>query len=72
VSSLSVIVTVSAPIRRPATTAARLEDEITAWLAAGALFGERRARILGNDVRMRLAEHGSGRARKLIGFVDIP
>jgi hypothetical protein len=61
--------TLSAPIRRPAKTADRLEDEISALLAAGAPFGERCARILGNDVRLRLAKESSGRGLKLIGFV---
>jgi hypothetical protein len=68
----SVILTVSAPIRLPAKTADRLEDEITALLATSAPSRERCARILGNDVRLRLVKESSGRGCKLIGFVHNP
>jgi hypothetical protein len=69
---LSVILTLSAPIRLPAKTADRLEEEITALVAAGAPFEERSARSHGNDVRVRLAKTRSGRAGRLIGFVHNP
>lgn len=69
---LSVILTISAPIRLPAKTVRGLEIEIAALLAADGPSAERSAVIHGNQVRIRLAKNGRGRARKLIGFVHNP
>jgi len=69
---VTVLVTLTAPIRLPGKTADDLKRDISALLAAGTRRGDRSATVHGNNVRMRLVEHSSGRARKLIGFVHNP
>jgi hypothetical protein len=68
----AVLVTLSAPIRLPAQTAAAMWGEIEMIVSAGARGAERSAAIHGNSVRVRLAEHASPRTLKLIGFVHNP
>jgi hypothetical protein len=68
----TVLVTVSAPIRLPAKTVEALRVEIRALLSAGRLGEDRRAAVLGNEVRLRLVETAPGRSLRLIGFVHNP
>jgi len=69
-AGVTVLLTLTAPIRRPAKTANALEQEIGALLTAGAAGEDRTARLWGNDVRLRLVRNGS--KHKLIGFVHNP
>ena len=69
---VTVLVTLSAPIRSPAKTVDDLKREISALLSAGGRRGDQSATVHGNNVRMRLLEHSSSRTPKLIGFVHNP
>jgi hypothetical protein len=69
---VTVLVTLSAPIRSPAKTVDDLKREISALLSAGGPRGDQSATVHGNNVRMRLLEHSSSRTPKLIGFVHNP
>jgi hypothetical protein len=71
-TGVTVLVTISAPIRLPAKTADDLKREISARLSAGIPCGDQSATFHGNNVRMRLLEHSSSRSLKLIGFVHNP
>ena len=71
-AGVTVLVTITAPIRLPARTAEDLEGEISALLAAGRRQGDHSASVRGNSVSIRLVEHGRGPAPKLIGFVHNP
>ncbi len=66
------IVTVSAPIRLPAKTAAALEAAIRAGIARRAARVEIADRIHGNRVRIRIVKDNSRQAAKVIGFVHNP
>jgi len=66
---VTLIVTISAPIRLPAKTVSDLKREITALLSANAPRGDRDANPHGNNVRMRLVEHSTSQTLSLIGFV---
>ena len=66
----TILLTLTAPIRRAAKTADALEQEIAALLAAGVAGEDRTARLWGNEVRLRLVRNASG--HKLIGFVHNP
>ncbi len=79
---MTVLLTVTAPIRLPAKTAASLEDKIQTLLGRRSPGREGLSRdepsrdvkgtIHGNRIRIRLLRDGSGRAPKLIGFVHNP
>jgi hypothetical protein len=66
------LLTVTAPIRLPAKTAAALEEKIHLLLARRSAPLEIRDTIHGNGIRMRLVTIGSRGTSKLIGFVHNP
>jgi hypothetical protein len=68
----TLILTITAPIRVPAKTAAALEDNIWTYLARQSAPGEAKYAILGNQIRVRLVKRGSRRTAKVIGFVHNP
>jgi len=68
----TLILTITAPIRVPAKTAAALEDNIWTYLARQSAPGEAKYAILGNQIRVRLVKGGSRRTAKVIGFVHNP
>ena len=65
----TVVVTITAPIRVPAKTAAALEDKIHTLVASNTPRRDVNAMVFGNRVRIRMIRHDSARAPKLIGFV---
>jgi hypothetical protein len=69
---MTVVLTVTAPIRLPAKTAASLEDRIKTLLGRGLPGRDETDTIHGNSVQIRLLRHESKRAPKLIGFVHNP
>ena len=72
---MTVLLTVTAPIRLPAKTAVALEEKVQALLKWRALrHGVRdvKTTMHGNRVRIRALRHGSRRAPKMIGFVHNP
>src|SRR5579862_2608683 len=74
-SGTTVLVTVTAPIRLPAKTAAALEDKIRTLLERGSPGRDERDEsdtVHGNHVRTRLLRGGSERAPSMIGFVHHP
>jgi len=68
----TVVLTVTAPIRLPAKTAAALVEEIRSSLAHRSLQSEFSHAIHGNQIRFRLLHDGWREASKLIGFVHNP
>ncbi len=66
------VVTVTAPIRLPARTAAALESRIRDGLDHPSGSVEKTGEVCGNQVRMRLVRGLSRRMPKLIGFVHNP
>jgi hypothetical protein len=66
---MTVLVTVTAPIRLAAKTAASTEDKIQTLLARASPGRDKKFTIHGNRVQIRLLKHESERASKLIGFV---
>ena len=66
---MTVLLTITAPIRLPSKTAASLEDKIQTLLGRGSPGGDERDTIHGNRVRIRLLRDESERAPKMIGFV---
>jgi hypothetical protein len=69
---VSVVVTISAPIRLPTTTVNELKTQITALLAAGIPRADNCALLHGNTVRMTLIEQSSNTPMRFIGFVHNP
>ena len=69
---LTVIVTVTAPIRLASKTAAALEERIRACLARSSLGMRRDETIHGNQVRVRFVKSRTQRAPKVIGLVHNP
>src|SRR5262249_26632891 len=65
----TVLVTITAPIRVPAKTAAALEGKIRTLLGRRRGSRSHRGTVHGNRVQMRLVSHESKRAPELIGFV---
>jgi hypothetical protein len=65
----TVIVTVTAPIRLPAKTAALLDELIRKRLARRSAGADIKDTIHGNGVRIRFVNGVAGRAPKVIGFV---
>jgi hypothetical protein len=68
----AVIVTITAPIRLPAKTAATLEERVRASLARRSAPAEVTDTILGNQIRVRVLQGVSERISKVIGFVHNP
>ena len=68
----AVVLTVTAPIRLPAKTAAALESRIRDGLAGRPTRVEIEETICGNQVRARLVRGVSKRSSKVIGFVHNP
>jgi hypothetical protein len=68
----AVVLTVTAPIRLPAKTAAALESKIRECLARRSARLEVRETIHGNRIRVRLVKGLSRRMPKVIGFVHNP
>jgi hypothetical protein len=66
---MTVLLTITAPIRLPSKTAALLEDKIQTLLGRGSPGRDEKDTIHGNRVRIRLLRDESGRAPKMIGFV---
>ena len=66
---MTVLLTVTAPIRLPSKTAASLEDKIQTLLRRKSPGRDVKDIIHGNRVQIRLLKYRSVRAPKLIGFV---
>lgn len=66
---MTVLVTITAPIRLPSKTAAVLEDKIQAPFGRGSPGRDEKDTIHGNHVQIRRLRDESGRAPKMIGFV---
>ena len=66
---MTVLLTITAPIRLPSKTAASLQDKIQALLGRGSPGRDEKHTIHGNRVRIRLFRDKSERAPKIIGFV---
>jgi hypothetical protein len=71
-SGQTVLVTITAPIRLPARTAAAIEAKIRKLIAARAVPARLTLTIHGNEVRVHLLKGGTGRTARLIGFVHNP
>jgi hypothetical protein len=69
---MTVLLTITAPIRLPSKTAASLEDKIQTLLGRGSPSRDEKYTIHGNRVRIRFLRDESGRAPKMIGFVHNP
>jgi hypothetical protein len=69
---ITVLLTITAPIRLPSKTAASLEDKIEALLGRGSPGRDKKDTIHGNHVQIRLLRNDSERAPKVIGFVHNP
>jgi hypothetical protein len=68
----AVLITVTAPIRLPAQTAAALEDRVRDGLAKRPTHVEIDEAMCGNQVRARVVKDVSRRTPKVIGFVHNP
>jgi hypothetical protein len=66
---MTVLLTITAPIRLPSKTAASLEDKIQTLVGRGSPGPDEKGTIHGNRVQIRLLRDESKRAPKLIGFV---
>jgi hypothetical protein len=66
---MTVLLTITAPIRLPSKTAASLEDKIQTLLGRGSPGRDQKDTIHGNRVQIRLLRDESERAPKMIGFV---
>jgi hypothetical protein len=66
---MTVLLTITAPIRLPSKTAASLEEKIQTLLGRGSPGRDEKATIHRNRVWIRLLRHKSERMPKLIGFV---
>ena len=66
---MTVLLTITAPIRMPSKTAASLEDKIQTLLGRGSPSRDEKDAIHGNRVQIRLLRDESERAPKIIGFV---
>ena len=66
---MTVLLTITAPIRLPSKTAAALEDKIQTLLGRGSPGRDEKDTIHGNRVRIRLLRDESERAPKMIGVV---
>ena len=66
---MTVLLTVTAPIRLPSKTAAALENKIQTLLGRGSPARDEKATIHGNSVRLRLLREVSRRVPRMIEFV---
>jgi len=66
---MTVLLTITAPIRLPSKTAATLEDKIRTLLGRGLAGREEKDTINGNRVRILFLRNDTVRAPKVIGFV---
>jgi len=66
---MTVLLTITAPIRLPSKTAASLEDKIQTLLGRRSPGRDEKDMIQGNRVRIRLLRDESEQAPKMIGFV---
>lgn len=66
---MTVLLTISAPIRLPSKTAALLEDKIQTLVGRGSRGRDERDTIHGNRIRIRVLRDQPERAPKVIGFV---
>ena len=66
---VTVLLTITAPIRLPSKTAASLESKIQTLIGRGSPGRDAKEMIHGNRVQIRLLRHKSERAPKMIGFV---
>jgi hypothetical protein len=66
---MTVLLTITAPIRLASKTAASLEDKIQTLLGRGSPGRDEKDTIHGNRVQIRLLRDESERAPKMIGFV---
>lgn len=69
---MTVLLTITAPIRFPSKTAAVLEDKIQTLFGRGSPGRDEKDTIHGNHVQTRLLRDESVRAPKMIGFVHNP
>jgi|ERR1700724_1417256 len=68
-NGMTVLLTITAPIRLPSKTAASLEAKIQAFLGPGAMGRKEKDLIHGNRVQIRLLRGEAERAPRMIGFV---
>ena len=68
----TVLVTVTAPIRLPAKTAAAMAERIRSLVATRAAPARLADRIHGNDIQAQILKGGTSRTSRLIGFVHNP
>ena len=68
----TVLVTITAPIRLPARTAAAIEEKIRKLVATRAAPARLTGTIHGNEIQVHLLKGGTGRTARLIGFVHNP
>ncbi len=66
---MTVLLTITAPVRLPSKTAASLEDKIQTLFERGSPGRNEKDTIHGNRVQIRLLRNKSERAPKMIGFV---
>lgn len=66
---MTVVLTITAPIRVPSKTAGSLEDKIRTLLGRRSPGRDERSTIHGNRVRIRLLRGEAERAPKMVGFV---
>lgn len=66
---MTVLLTITAPIRLASKTAAALEHKIQTLLARGSTGRDEKDVIHGNRVRIRLLRDETGGAQRMIGFV---
>jgi hypothetical protein len=66
---MTVLLTITAPIRLPSKTAASLEDKIQTLLGRGSPARDQKDTIHGNRVQIRFLRNESEQAPKMIGFV---
>ena len=69
---MTVVLTLTAPIRLPAKTADALEDKIRTLLRRKSPLRDAKETIYGNHVRIRILSDQSEPASKMIGFVHNP
>ena len=69
---MTVLLTITAPIRLSSKTAASLEDKIQTFVGRGSTGRDEKDTIHGNRIQIRLLRDESERAPKLIGFVHNP
>src|SRR5438876_8909863 len=66
---MTVLLSITAPIRLPSKTAASLEDKIQTLLGRGSPGRDEKETVHGNRVQIRLLRDEAERAPKMIGFV---